>query len=362
MYSSTPNMFSTVDRRLHKDRRRMLVGLYKKTTVQSSPEVHEIAQTILIDRLLPDLESASTDQIPFDSLELSMAISMDFITAYLFGISNSTNFLQDVKTRQRWLAVHRSTKGHDFWPLEFPGLTSYLSKFGIDLVPTKVISASEEVKSLSLHMMEKVESSPQDSAKGVSYDQLFRQLTPSHRDEAELRLNIASEHMDNIMAGTETTAWSMTYILHGLSQNLDLQSSLRSELLSLTPPFTYNPSSSAPSELPSFRSLEALPLLDAIVLESLRLHPAVPGPQPRITPSSPISLEGYDNIPSGIRVSAQAYTLHRNARVFPEPEVWRPERWLHADADEKTEMMRWFWAFSSGSRMCIGSSFALLGE
>jgi cytochrome P450 len=273
---STPNMFSTVDRKLHKQRRRMLVGLYKKTTVQSSPEIHKIAQTFLTDRVLPILEGTAKNQTPFDALELSMAIAMDFITAYLFGMSSSSNFLQDVKTRQQWLAALRSTKGHEFWDLEFAGLNSFLSKFGIDLVPTTVFSAFDEVKDLCLKMMEKVESSPYDSTKGVSYDQLLHHLSPSYRDEAKLRRSIASEHMDNIMAGTETTGWTMTYILHELSQNPDLQSSLRSELHSLTPPFTYHPTSSAATELPSFRPLEALTLLDAIIHDSLHLHPAVP--------------------------------------------------------------------------------------
>ena len=364
----TPNMFSTTDRRLHKERRRMLVGLYKKTIIQSSPEIHKMAQTILIDRFLPILEAAAKDQNPFDALELSLAISMDFITAFLFGITNSSNFIQDVTTRQRWLAVHRSSKEHAFWPLEFPGLTLFLSKFGIDLVPPRVISASKEVKNLCLQILNKVELSSPDSAEehskhtmGTSYDQLVRQLTPSLGNGPHLRLVIASEHMDNIFAGTETTGWSLTYVLHEVSRQQDLQTSLRTELLSLSPPFVYDPSLSASPDLPSPRALESLPLLDAIVLESLRLHPAVPGPQPRVTPNSPVSIDSYNNIPSGIRVSAQAYTLHRNSKVFPEPEVWKPERWLEVSPEGKTEMMRWFWAFGSGSRMCIGSSFALLG-
>jgi cytochrome P450 len=339
----------------------MLVGLYKKTTVQSSPEIRAIAQMIIIHRFLPILEAAAKDQNPFDALELSLATAMDFITAYLFGISNSVNFLQDVKTRQRWLAVYRSTKPFSFWPLEFPGLTSLLSRLGIDLVPPKVILATNEVKDLCFQMLNKVESSPLDSPKGMSYEQLVRQLTPAYGDGYQLRLAIASEHMDNIMAGTETTGWSLTYILHELSLHQSIQSSLRSELLSISPQFTYDLTSSTVPELPSFRALEALPLLDAVVIESLRLHPAVPGPQPRVTSSPPVSLGGYDNIPCGIRVSAQAYSLHRNAKVFPEPEAWKPDRWLHASKEETNEMMRWFWTFGSGSRMCVGSAFALLG-
>lgn len=347
----------------------MLISLYNKTTVQSSPDIHEISQTILIDRFLPILEAAANGQKPFDALQLSLATSMDFITAYLFGTANSTNFLEDVNTRQRWLTHHRKSKEHSFWPLELPGLTSVLEKIGFHLVPPEVVTSGEEVRDLSFQLLNNVESSPLHSAgehkrgtRAVSYEQLVRQLDASSLEGPQLRLNLASEHMDNIFAGTETTGWSLTYVLHELSQHPVLQSSLRSELLAISPPFIYIPSSPIPPEVPSPRSLENLPLLDAIIHESLRLHPAVPGPQPRVTPSYPVSLGGYDNIPPGIRVSAQAYTLHRNSTVFPEPEVWKPERWLDASPEQKTEMMRWFWAFGSGSRMCIGSSFAMLGQ
>ncbi|KAL8703388.1 MAG: hypothetical protein Q9201_003417, partial [Fulgogasparrea decipioides] len=54
-----------------------------------------------------------------------------------------------------------------------------------------------------------------------------------------------------------------------------------------------------------------------------------------------------------------AYTLHRNPRVFPSPLSWNPSRWLDASEAHKTEIGRWFWAFGSGGRMCVGSNFAM---
>ncbi|KAI0592101.1 CypX Cytochrome P450 [Pyrenophora tritici-repentis] len=51
------------------------------------------------------------------------------------------------------------------------------------------------------------------------------------------------------------------------------------------------------------------------------------------------------------------YSLHRNGSVFPEPLKWKPERWLGGGKD-KAEMEKWFWAFSSGARMCIGVHLA----
>ena len=117
------------------------------------------------------------------------------------------------------------------------------------------------------------------------------------------------------------------------------------------------------SELPPPKSIDNLPLLEAIVTETLRLHAPIPGIQPRVTPKPSCSLAGYDNIPAGIRVNAQAYSLHRNPQVFPDPESWQPKRWLKEEnsLEELEERRRWFWAFGSGGRMCVGSNLALQG-
>jgi cytochrome P450 len=47
--------------------------------------------------------------------------------------------------------------------------------------------------------------------------------------------------------------------------------------------------------------------------------------------------------------------------VFPDFETWKPERWLEADKEQKEEMKKWFWAFGSGARMCLGVYFATQG-
>lgn len=59
-------------------------------------------------------------------------------------------------------------------------------------------------------------------------------------------------------------------------------------------------------------------------------------------------------------MSAMPYGLHRNEAVFPEAETFKPTRWLpsHTSDEHLKEMHRWFWAFGSGGRMCIGSHLA----
>lgn len=382
-------MFSMTQRSPHKERKRILANLYSKSTLFSSPEMQKISQVLLQERLLPTIESSIRGKNTLDVLELSLATSIDFITAYLFGLHNSTDFVLDIDTRKQWLYAHDRTKGKYFWSLEFPGLSWIMKKLGFNTVRPEIASLTKEVKGLCLELMDHVEASNSSAERSsteesnrwtrpVVYEQLVQHLQPPYllaRSDhslvpnkiSQLRLTVASELMDQIMAGTETTGWTLTYVLYELSLRPQLQSSLRSELLSLATPMVYtDPLATGQAthsvfDLPSPRAIDALPLLHSITLETLRRYPAVPGAQPR-TSRTATTLGCYPNIPPGIRVSAQAYSLHRNENVFPDPESWMPMRWLNCDQKLKEEMMRWFWGFGSGGRMCIGNNFAMLGQ
>lgn len=65
------------------------------------------------------------------------------------------------------------------------------------------------------------------------------------------------------------------------------------------------------------------PVLHAIVMETLRLHAAMPGGQPRVTPANaklgPPDAEIH-GLPADVHVVSYAHSLHRNPDIFPEPE------------------------------------------
>ena len=375
--SSVPNMFSMVNSKPHSIRKRMISNVYSKSYLQSSPEFHQISKTMIFSRLLPLLEEASIKRQPLDVLELNFSSTMDFIIAFIFGLQNSTNFLQDIPSRKHWLSIYQSRRPYRFWAGELPGVLSFLKKLGIHIVPAWVADASRELERWTLEKCTAAASSiPPESKEApdpirpsptatepIVYTQLHAPLalsTPPPPSPYLLPLLIATELHDHLAAGHETSGITLTYLMHELSLHPSIQSALRTELRSLSPPLTC-PSNSPNHDLPSPRDIDALPLLHACLTETLRLHAAIPGPQPRITPSTPTSLAGSPPLPGGVRVSAQAYTLHRNAAVFPEPEVWKPERWLNAGEEKEREMGRWFWTFGSGGRMCVGRHFAVQG-
>lgn len=139
-----------------------------------------------------------------------------------------------------------------------------------------------------------------------------------------------------------------------ISRNQEIQARLREELRSLQVPIKHP---SAERQLPHVKELDAQPILHAVIKESLRLRPTVPVGQPRLTPRGTTTLGGFTDIPQNVRVNAFAWSIHRNPKMFPDPEKWKPERWLVNDATDREEGKdnkdRWFWAFGSGPRMCV---------
>lgn len=336
--------------------------------------MHKISQHMLYDRLFPILQTAAASEGSIEVVEFFSAFAMDFINAYLFGLQNASDFMHDAETRRRWLELYQSRRPYRFWVGEMPGFIKALKRVGIHILPKWYHEVA--TRQLEDWVLERCNAAAKDAVDGkpaaeqspltttpVVYKQLVQSnATASLQGLAPFpqELRVATEIMDHLAAGHETAGITLTYLFHELSLHPVLQTQIRHEFLTLSPRLHY-PSSTPTPTLPDPRTIDALPILHACLMETLRIHAAIPGPQPRITPSTPTSLAGSAPLPPGVRVSAQAYTLHRNSTVFPEPEVWKPERWLEASEGQRAEMGRWFWAFGSGGRMCIGSNFAMQG-
>ncbi|THC91717.1 hypothetical protein EYZ11_008820 [Aspergillus tanneri] len=341
----------------------MLSNIYSKSFLQSSPHMRLISKTILFDRFLPILNEAVSSKTPIEFLDLVQGVTMDFVSAYLFGLTNGTNLLQDPPYRQRLLQLYHSRKQYEFYHQEIPNLVSWLKVLGINLIPKWCGEANDALDAWGLDMCDKAEQSlgsAELQVEPVVYKHLKQALSRqppatkggSKENLKHERIEIACELYDQLTAGFETSAIALTYLLWEMSQHPDLQKELREELLTLEPKILY-PRPSISVGLPSSKSIDSLPLLEAIVTETLRLHAPIPGIQPRVTPSPSCSLAGYNDIPANIRVNAQAYSLHRNPDVFPAPETWQPKRWLKDSnlSSDIEEMRRWFWAFGSGGRI-----------
>jgi cytochrome P450 family 135 len=101
------------------------------------------------------------------------------------------------------------------------------------------------------------------------------------------------------------------------------------------------------------RTLESLDdddYLDAVVKETLRIRPVVPFVVRQV--AEPVELAGR-RWPPGVRLAPCVHLVHRRPDVYPEPDAFRPERFLETPPGTYT----WI-PFGGGTRRCLGAAFA----
>ncbi len=93
--------------------------------------------------------------------------------------------------------------------------------------------------------------------------------------------------------------------------------------------------------------------LTATVQETLRHRPVLPNAAPRLT-MEPVEIGGW-TYPEGVCLLPDAYLIHHDPAIYPDPYAFKPERFL----DEGPGTYTWI-PFGGGRRRCLGASFAQL--
>lgn len=155
--------------------------------------------------------------------------------------------------------------------------------------------------------------------------------------------DIPAYMVEMLAAGSSTTSHTAAFASFLLTRHPEAQSRLRKEL---TDAF------SSVDDM-DIRQTMDLPFLDGVIRETMRMYPMIPGPLERYL-GRDVTMDG-SQVPSGVIASTSAYNQGRLRRVFPDPDAWKPERWIDA-----TDEMRLNWIpFGHGSRACPGSNLAI---
>jgi cytochrome P450 len=178
-------------------------------------------------------------------------------------------------------------------------------------------------------------------------------MLPMEQEGKATRFHTRQAASQNIAAGSDTTAISLTSVLAHLAMYPSTLAALRRELDVATAAGTL-------SDPATFQEAQKLPYLQAVILEALRVHPAVAAPMTRVVGPQGLQIAGHF-FPSGTEVGVNAWVIHNNTSIFgPDAHVFRPERWLTSDKDERAVLDRNFLAFGNGPRTCIGKNISLL--
>lgn len=151
-------------------------------------------------------------------------------------------------------------------------------------------------------------------------------------------LEIRDRLSDLIIGGHETTAVAIAWALYELCRSPEAMDRLVAEL-------------DARWTGPDPRQLAAVPYLEAVCLETLRLHPSVVFLSRQL--ARPLVVLGYE-VPAGMAISMALPVVHANPRVFPEPHRFRPERFV-----DRSYAPSEFLPFGGGHKRCMGAAFGL---
>ncbi|MEO8299212.1 MAG: cytochrome P450 [Burkholderiales bacterium] len=168
---------------------------------------------------------------------------------------------------------------------------------------------------------------------------------------------IRDECMTTFQAGHETTATALTWWGHVMASHPAAAERATAEVDAALSGGTRLPPSGP--RAPGIEDLGALPYLTATLKEAMRLHPPVAALMSRRlvrdVQLGDVQRGGW-RLPKGALVRITPWVLHHDPRWFDEPETFRPERFLAADAALPRGA---YMPFGTGPRVCLGQHFAL---
>ncbi|MFD3427333.1 cytochrome P450 [Nocardia fluminea] len=143
------------------------------------------------------------------------------------------------------------------------------------------------------------------------------------------------------LAGVETTASTLTWALYALSCDRNAAGKVEAEVDRVL---------AGPTA--TLDDLAQLPAITRVLTETLRLYP--PGWLLTREASATTELASV-SIPIGTTVAISPHILHRRSELFPDPELFDPDRWIGTIPARNAYI-----AFGAGARRCIGDQFALV--
>lgn len=178
------------------------------------------------------------------------------------------------------------------------------------------------------------------------------------------REDLFRESLFQLVAGSDTSATAIRSILLYLITHPQVYKRLQAEVdvAAVSDGFK----SYSKTGIPSVNTLKAMPYLQAVVREGLRMHPPVADSVPKRVPENgdKVFIDGKDFfLPGGTNISSSVWSLHRNRAIYgDDADCFRPERWLldEANSEERLTTMRRTidMVFGYGKYQCLGKPVA----
>ena len=159
--------------------------------------------------------------------------------------------------------------------------------------------------------------------------------------------NIINSVLDMFYAGSETTKMTLLWVFLFLAEYPEYQKAIRKEVETAL----------GSDEIPTLEHRPGCNLLQAFILESMRIRPIMPLGVPHKTIVD-TELAGH-KIKKGVTVMISLQAASMDKELWGDPDFFRPERFLDANNKFTPKPNQFFVPFSGGRRVCLGEKLAL---
>ena len=281
--------------------------------------------------LAPTIRAAAEERMsrwqdgqPARLLDEMQAISLDVIIRAALGV-------HEPERRDRFrVAIGKAVNDANPVLFFFRGLQRPFGGFG----PwARFLQNRDTLRQLLAEEIESARQQPADERPDI----LARLAHAKREDSRPFTDTEIRDHLLTLLvAGYETTANALAWTFYELNRHPEVCDWLLGEIAGTGD---------------ASETLARLPALEATAREGLRLHPIIAEffrPVRKPTP-----FQGF-TVPAGAVLAASVLEIHRDESLYPEPETFRPSRFL-----ERRFAPHEFAAFGGGHRHCLGSAFAL---
>ncbi|KAH9413209.1 hypothetical protein DERP_006895, partial [Dermatophagoides pteronyssinus] len=301
----------------------------------------------ILNNFVRNLERHSKSGEIFNVKIYTGALTMDIIGACAYGIE-----VDSISESNHPLVKHaqRIMNWDSSWSFAICVAIPFLGKF-LDLDPIDRESA-KYFDDLTFKIIEerlKTKNQQKKDLIGLMVEQTLNDQSESNgidKNEQKLkgisREEIAGQGIVFLLAGYDTTNATLCHVIYYLVKHPEWQDKLYNELITHDSPLNYE-------------SLRSLPILNGVICETLRLKPAVIL-VPRAPAKSATLLNTGIEIPAKTLILFSPYIMHRIPEYFPDPESFKPERFIGENSMESSIA---YMPFGTGSRLCVGNRFAL---
>ncbi|KAH8817037.1 putative P450 monooxygenase [Xylogone sp. PMI_703] len=344
-----PTVFSIRDEKAHKALKRPVANAYSMSALVELEPMTDTCITILQDKL------DSFKGKSFDFGEWLQFFSFDVITSITF--SNRLGFMEQEKDVSGIIDAIEGRLAYNCVIGEIPAMNRFLLGSALVASFANCIPALARLNSARYIVDFAAKQLDRYKTKDKSTDELRDMLARFKRsrdgEEVMSDKDLLSHASSNIFAGSDTTAISLRSMFYYLCKNPRCYRRVMEEIDEME-------QNGLLSEIVTFSEANKMKYLQACMKEAMRMHPAVGQLLERVVPEGGVTLSGVW-LPQGTIVGVNPWVPSRDRLTYgDDADIYRPERWLEADAAQLKLMERNFLAFGSGARTCLGKNVSLL--